>query len=110
MLPPEEVDARVVREPSELREMRVAVEGSNEIEEELSKRPRPANAPAKPTLPIRSKSTRGRLANATLERSRRTVETERRHGNEELCLDWGAMRRGHTRPQLQKGYNRLRAV
>lgn len=56
MEPPELVEARRVREPSEAREKRVEVVGSKETEE-LVKRSRPANAPARPTLPIRSKST-----------------------------------------------------
>lgn len=64
--PPELVEAREVREPSEERERRVAVEGSNEVGgEEFESKSRPANAPARPTLPMRSKSTRGELAIAT---------------------------------------------
>lgn len=53
------------REPSsEDRASRDAVEGSKVTEEEFVTRSRPANAPARPTLPIRSKSTRGVLARA----------------------------------------------
>ena len=52
-----------MREPSWARERREAVEGSKAREEEL-KRSRPANAPASPTWPMRSKSTFGRAARA----------------------------------------------
>lgn len=65
MLPPALVDATFDREPSsEDRVSRDAVEGSKVTEEEFVTRSRPANAPARPTLPIRSKSTRGVLARA----------------------------------------------
>lgn len=40
------------------------MEGSNERADELSKMPRPAKAPARPTVPIRSKSTNGTDASA----------------------------------------------
>lgn len=65
MLPPPLVDATFDREPSEDdRARRDAVEGSKVTEEEFVTRSRPANAPARPTLPMRSKSTRGELASA----------------------------------------------
>ena len=52
-----------VREPSLFRERSDEVEGSN-WREEFANKSRPANAPARPTLPMRSKSTRGVLARA----------------------------------------------
>jgi hypothetical protein len=70
IFPPASVDPRRVREPSEARVKRVDVVGSNEREDELN-RSRPANAPASPTRPIRSKSTLGRAADAKSGWSRR---------------------------------------
>ena len=49
------------------------MDGSNVTSVVLSNRSSPANAPARPTLPIRSKSTRGRDAKATLEKARRAA-------------------------------------
>jgi len=63
MDPPELVLAIRESEPSFSRERRVEVVGSNETEE-AEKMSRPAKAPARPTLPIRSKSTWGRAARA----------------------------------------------
>ncbi len=63
------VDPRRVKSPFVVRENNVEVDGSNVIVEvELSKRSSPANEPARPTFPILSKSTRGRLAAARLEK------------------------------------------
>lgn len=76
MVPPELVDARRDKAPSGERERRVEVDGSNvTAAEAFWNRSRPANAPASPTLPIRSKSTRGRAPRTTLiekKRGRRT--------------------------------------
>lgn len=69
ILPPELVDAIRVREPSFARERRVDVAGSNEIDE--LKTSKPANAPARPTLPMRSKSTWGKAARASWHDKRR---------------------------------------
>jgi hypothetical protein len=69
MDPPELVDARRVREPSDEREKRVEVVASK-VTEVLEKRSRPANDPARPTLPMRSKSTSGIAARATWRRER----------------------------------------
>lgn len=63
-LPPEFVEPRRVREPSDALERRVDVEESNDKDVELSNNSRPANEPASPTLPIRLKSTCGSVANA----------------------------------------------
>ena len=70
--PPVLVEATRVNEPSAERENSVEVEGSKEaLTEELLKKSRPAKAPARPTVPMRSKSTRGKSARATLRRARR---------------------------------------
>lgn len=69
MLPPALVDAIRVREPSLARERRVDVAGSNETDE--LKTSKPANAPARPTLPIRSKSTCGNAARPSWHDKRR---------------------------------------
>lgn len=61
MLPPVFVEPRNVSAPSLLRVRSDEVEGSKETEV-LAKRSKPANEPASPTVPMRSKSTRGRLA------------------------------------------------
>lgn len=66
MLPPALVSPRRDNAPDELRESRVEVVGSNVTEVVLSNRSRPAKAPARPTLPMRLKSTRGNEAKATL--------------------------------------------
>ena len=82
--PPELVEARAEREPSEARERRVAVEGSNEVGGELlAKTSRPANAPAMPTLPMRLKSTRGTFANAAFGRTSIKRHKAKRWGHEE---------------------------
>ena len=62
--PPELVDVIGDKEPSTVRERRVEVDGSNE-NDELSKRSKPANEPARPTIPIRSKSIFGNAAETT---------------------------------------------
>lgn len=86
-------------EPSEARERRVDVVGSKEREaEELAKMSRPAKAPARPTLPIRSKSRRGRLAMATAECRSMTAWRRGIEGRTELriiLLD-GMARQEHT--------------
>lgn len=67
MRPPEFVDARREREPLDERESNVEVDGSKVTAVvEFWKRSRPANAPANPTFPMRSKSTRGRFAQTPL--------------------------------------------
>ena len=69
IIPPELVDAIRVNEPSAERESKVEVEGSKEtLAVELLKKSRPAKAPTRPTAPMRSKSTRGRVAKATWEK------------------------------------------
>lgn len=61
--PPEFVAPRRVRAPSDERESRVEVDESKETDDPLElKRSRPANAPPRPTLPMRSKSTSGSAA------------------------------------------------
>lgn len=65
MLPPELVEARGEREPLEERERSVEV-AELKVRELFWNRSSPANAPARPTCPIRLKSTRGRVAHATL--------------------------------------------
>lgn len=62
MFPPLFVDARRESAPSGERERRVEEEGSKAMEDELEKKSRPAKEPARPTLPMRSKSTSGRSA------------------------------------------------
>jgi len=61
MLPPWLVVATRVREPSLARDRRVEVDASN-VTDEFEKMSRPANAPAMPTVPMRSKSTWGLAA------------------------------------------------
>ena len=75
MDPPGSVEARWVSEPSEAREKRVEVVGSKETEE-LVKRSRPAKAPARPTLPMRSKSTWGKAAFAKRARRRGRIRRD----------------------------------
>ena len=63
MWPPELVDARYVSAPSDDRTKREEVDGSKVIGgEEFWKMSRPANVPVRPTVPMRSKSTWGRVA------------------------------------------------
>jgi hypothetical protein len=57
-----------------VRESSVEVDGSYVTEVELSNKSRPANAPARPTLPMRSKSTWGRDARVTLGEKRRAAD------------------------------------
>jgi len=72
MIPPELVEAIRVNAPLAERDNKVEVEGSKETAaEELLKRSRPAKAPTRPTVPMRSKSTRGESARATLRKARR---------------------------------------
>lgn len=63
MEPPEFVVPMVVSTPSPVRESKEEAEGSNERVVELLNRLRPANAPARPTWPMRVKSTMGNDAN-----------------------------------------------
>lgn len=51
-----------MKEPSEALARREEVEGSKEMADEFWKRSRPAKVPASPTIPMRSKSTCGRMA------------------------------------------------
>jgi hypothetical protein len=60
-----------------VRDSREDTEGSNEVGVELSKRFKPANAPVRPTWPIRSKSTRG--SDAAAIRARETRERAEGH-------------------------------
>lgn len=64
IFPPASVEPNLVNEPSAALDKRVEVDGSNESEVELSNKSSPANVPARPTWPIRSKSTLGRAAYA----------------------------------------------
>jgi len=61
ILPPGFVEARRAKEPSEEREKRVEIAGSK-VTDEFEKKSKPAKAPARPTLPMRSKSTWGKAA------------------------------------------------
>ena len=63
IFPPASDEPRRVSEPSEALDKRDEVVGSKE-RELLENKSRPANEPAMPTLPIRSKSTFGRAADA----------------------------------------------
>ncbi len=77
ILPPALVEPRRDREPSEAREKRVDEVGSKErLLVVLSNKSSPAKAPARPTWPIRSKSTLGSAADAT-SRSSRTEKKAR---------------------------------
>lgn len=67
ILPPASVEPSRVREPSDARDKRVDVVGSNERDVELSNKSSPANVPARPTWPIRLKSILGSEASARLE-------------------------------------------
>lgn len=63
MRPPELVDATYVSAPSGDRTKRDEVDGSKVMGgEEFRKISRPANVPVRPTVPMRSKSTCGRMA------------------------------------------------
>jgi len=82
--PPALVEAIRVNEPWAERENNVEVEASKEaLTEELLKKSRPAKAPARPTVPMRSKSTRGISARATLRR----VRTRMRHQGYVVIVD-----------------------
>jgi|SRR6267154_1026944 len=74
--PPEFVVPMVVRAPWPVRESKEDAEGSNETVVALLNRLRPANAPARPTWPMRLKSTMGNDANAGWARraARKNVE------------------------------------
>lgn len=91
ILPPVFVAPRRDSAPSEVRESRVEVDGSNVTAEVLSNRSSPANAPARPTLPMRSKSTWGRDAKATLEKARRAASVVILVVGEFLWRDDGAI-------------------
>lgn len=95
MTPPALVEAIRVNEPWAERENNVEVEGSKEaLTEELLKKSRPANAPARPTVPMRSKSTRGLSARATLRRARRRTRHQGYVVIVELCgLTYGGRER-----------------
>ena len=72
--PPALVEAMRVNEPSAERDSSVEVVGSKEtLAEELLKKSRPAKAPTRPTVPMRSKSTRGKSAQTAALRRARTV-------------------------------------
>lgn len=92
MFPPEFVEPTRESSPSEPRERRVDVETSSElVSVVLSRKVKPANEPAIPTVPIRSKSTRGGVARTTLRKRKREKEIrDREEKNEAGELD-GAM-------------------
>jgi len=75
MDPPEFVVPSRIRDPSLPRAKSVEVEGSNEAVE-VEKRSRPANAPARPTFPMRSKSTWGAEACERRAKERRARHSE----------------------------------
>jgi hypothetical protein len=84
--PPASVEAMRVNEPSAERESKVEVEGSNEtLADELLKKSRPAKVPTRPTVPMRSKSTRGGVSaqkTTLLRRARAAMQYQRgRMGN-----------------------------
>lgn len=80
-VPPLLVEAMRVNEPSGERDNKVEVEGSKEEGEELLKRSRPAKAPARPTVPMRSKSIRGiSVAETTTSRRMRARKGMRDQG------------------------------
>ena len=70
MDPPASVDARRVSAPSAARDRRVLVVGSKATVA-FENTSRPAKAPARPTVPMRSKSTRGRAARTALRENSR---------------------------------------
>ncbi len=73
-MPPAFVEAMRVNEPSGERDSKVEVEGSKEaLAEEPFKKSRPAKVPTRPTVPMRSKSTRGVSAQKTTLRRARTA-------------------------------------
>lgn len=73
-IPPALVEPMRVNEPPGERDSKVEVVGSKEaLAEELLKKSKPAKVPTRPTVPMRSKSTRGRSAQTTLLRRARTV-------------------------------------
>jgi hypothetical protein len=77
--PPALVEARRVNEPSAERDSKVEVEGSKEtLADELLTKSRPAKVPTRPTVPMRSKSTRGVSAQkTTLRRARTAMQYQR---------------------------------
>src|SRR6266849_6464935 len=68
-----------LNEPSGERDSKVEVEGSKEtLADELLKKSRPAKIPTRPTVPMRSKSTRGVSAQkTTLRRARTAMQYQR---------------------------------
>lgn len=88
MFPPGFVDPICEMSPLVDRESKVDVEGSRvAVFEELSRKVKPENEPAMPTLPMRSKSTRGGVANATWRRRSRerdARENVEKNGDGEL--------------------------
>ena len=104
--PPVLVEAMRVNEPSAERENNVEVAGSKEaLTEELLKKSRPAKAPARPTVPMRSKSTRGKSARATLRIERRRTRHQGYVVIVELCsLTYG----GEREEKEKKGEERVR--
>lgn len=98
-MPPALVEAMRVKEPSAERENRVEVEGSKEaLTEELLKKSRPAKAPARPTVPMRSKSTRGKSARATL----RIVRRRTRHQGYVVIVELCGLTYGGERERIKK--------
>jgi hypothetical protein len=68
------VEAMRVNEPSAARDSKVEVEGSKEtLADELLTKSRPAKVPTRPTVAMRSKSTRGVSAQKTTLRRARTA-------------------------------------
>ena len=113
ILPPTSVDPIRVSEPSGARERRVEVVGSKEREdEELATTSRPAKEPAKPTLPMRLKSTRGRSARTADEEARiRTWRAEREKDLELRNKVVGGMTgRGHKRVYSSRGVDRAQSA
>jgi hypothetical protein len=75
ILPPVLVEPKRVKAPVRERRSKVDAEGSNVKSEEFWMKSNPLNAPARPTRPILSNSTRGREASTDIEE--RSNERER---------------------------------
>jgi len=87
-IPPALVEAMRVNEPSGERDSKVEVEGLKEtLAEELLKKSRPAKVPTRPTVLMRSKSTRGKLTQTTLMRARMVMQYQRGRRRGAIIVD-----------------------
>src|SRR5258708_35561608 len=93
-MPPAFVEAMRVNEPSGERDSKVEVEGSKEaLAEEPFKKWRPAKVPTRPTVPMRSKSTRGVSAQkTTLRRASTAKQYQRRCRRSVIIGAWRHLR------------------